>query len=103
MTITLYTDSQYVVNGIGKWITGWKKRGWITSDKKPVANEEQWLQAVGLHRAGLVAGNRLDVLNSQLNVTWRWIPGHAGNPENERADQLAQRGLAEAIEAKRQA
>jgi ribonuclease HI len=77
--VTLYTDSEYVRNGITKWIHGWKERGWKTADKKPVKNMELW--------------QRLDGLNAAHDVDWRWVKGHAGDPGNERADQLANRGV----------
>ena len=78
-TVTLFTDSEYVRNGITAWIHGWKARGWKTADKKPVKNVELW--------------QRLDVLNAGHAVTWRWVKGHSGDPGNERADQLANRGV----------
>ena len=77
--VVLYTDSVYVKDGITKWIHGWKKRGWTTADKKPVKNIELW--------------QRLDQLNASHEVDWRWVKGHAGDPGNERADQLANRGV----------
>jgi ribonuclease HI len=76
--VTIYTDSEYVRNGITSWIHNWKLRGWKTADKKPVKNEELW--------------RRLDELAQQHVVTWRWVKGHAGDPGNERADALANRG-----------
>ena len=78
--ITIVTDSNYVKNGITSWIFGWKKNGWKNAAKKPVANAELW--------------QRLDAVNSQNDVTWKWVKGHAGHPENERADQLANAGMA---------
>jgi len=77
--VTLYTDSQYVCQGVTTWIHGWKKRGWTTADKKPVKNIELW--------------QKLDALNAAHNVDWRWVRGHAGDPGNERADALANRGV----------
>jgi ribonuclease HI len=77
--VTIYTDSQYVRQGITTWIHGWKARGWLTADKKPVKNVELW--------------QRLDVLNASHKVDWRWVKGHSGDPGNERADQLANRGI----------
>lgn len=77
--IQLYTDSRYVIDGITKWISGWKKNGWKTSSAQPVKNGDLWKQ--------------LDSLNSARNVTWKWVKGHAGNPGNERADQLANDGM----------
>jgi ribonuclease HI len=78
-TVHLYTDSQYVCQGVTSWIHGWKKRGWTTADKKPVKNIELW--------------QRLDALNAAHNVSWHWVKGHAGDPGNERADALANRGV----------
>ena len=77
--VTIYTDSEYVKNGITSWIHGWKARGWKTADRKPVKNIELW--------------QRLDELNAAHVVQWRWVKGHAGDPGNERADQLANRGI----------
>ena len=77
--VTIYTDSQYVRQGITTWILGWKARGWLTADKKPVKNVELW--------------QRLDTLNASHQVTWRWVKGHSGDPGNERADRLANRGI----------
>ena len=74
-TITLVTDSTYVRDGITKWIHGWKRNGWKTASKKPVKNEDLWRQ--------------LDELTRNHHVSWDWVKGHAGHPENERADQLA--------------
>ena len=78
--VTLITDSVYVKDGITKWIYGWKARGWKTAAKKPVKNEELW--------------KRLDAAVSRHDVTWEWVKGHAGHPENERADELARAGMA---------
>lgn len=77
--VTVYTDSVYVKDGITKWIHGWKARGWLTADRKPVKNVELW--------------QRLDALNAAHAVTWRWVKGHAGDEGNERADLLANRGV----------
>ena len=77
--VRLYTDSQYVQKGISEWISGWKRKGWITSDRKPVKNVDLW--------------KRLDELNAQHEVEWNWVRGHAGHPENERADKLANKGI----------
>ncbi len=78
--VTLYTDSNYVKNGITTWIHGWKKNGWRTADKKPVKNAELW--------------QRLEAARTRHDVTWKWVKGHAGHPENERADELARLGMA---------
>lgn len=78
--VVLTTDSNYVKDGIGKWIHGWKRNGWKTSDKKPVKNAELW--------------QRLDAARQKHDVEWRWIKGHAGHAENERADELARQGMA---------
>ncbi len=77
--VKLYTDSKYVQQGISAWIHNWKRNGWRTADKKPVKNADLW-QVLG-------------VLARQLQVEWTWVEGHAGNPGNERADQLANRGI----------
>ncbi len=79
-TVDLYTDSQYVRQGITGWIHGWKKNGWRTADKKPVKNVDLW--------------QRLDAALQQHQVRWHWVKGHAGHDENERADQLAREGVA---------
>ncbi|CUH53944.1 ribonuclease HI [Shimia marina] len=79
-TITVVTDSTYVKNGVTGWIFGWKKNGWKTSAKKPVKNVELW--------------QRLDAAQARHTVTWEWVKGHAGHPENERADELAREGMA---------
>jgi ribonuclease HI len=78
-TVTIYTDSQYLRNGIETWIHGWKARGWKTADHKPVKNIDLW--------------QRLDALVQQHRVRWRWVKAHAGDPGNERADELANRGV----------
>lgn len=80
--VTLHTDSAYVKNGITTWIHGWKAKGWLTADRKPVKNQDLW--------------QRLDALRARHQVDWRWVKGHAGDPGNERADQLANRGVSEA-------
>jgi ribonuclease HI len=77
--VAIYTDSEYVKNGITTWIHNWKKRGWRTADNKPVKNAELW--------------TRLDTLVAQHDVQWHWVRGHTGDPGNERADQLANRGV----------
>ena len=81
--VRLHTDSQYVQQGISEWIHAWKKRGWRTADRKPVKNEDLW--------------RRLDELASEHEVEWLWVRGHQGNPGNERADELANRGVAEVL------
>lgn len=78
--VTVVTDSVYVRDGVSRWIHGWKKNGWKTADKKPVKNEDLW--------------RRLDTAAARHRVTWEWVKGHAGHPENERADQLAREGMA---------
>ena len=77
--VTLHTDSEYVRNGITSWIHNWKARGWRTADRKPVKNIDLW--------------QRLDALRQQHEVEWRWVKGHAGDPGNERADALANKGV----------
>ncbi|MEL7258592.1 MAG: ribonuclease HI [Pseudomonadota bacterium] len=79
-SITIITDSAYVKNGVTGWIYGWKRNGWKTSNKKPVKNVELW--------------QRLDEAAARHDVTWEWVKGHAGHPENERADELARTGMA---------
>ena len=79
-TITVITDSTYVKNGVTSWIHGWKRNGWKTSAKKPVKNDDLW--------------KRLDEAQARHQVTWEWVKGHAGHPENERADELAREGMA---------
>ena len=77
--VTVVTDSAYVKGGITEWIHGWKRRGWKTAAKKPVKNVELW--------------QRLDEAAARHSVTWEWVKGHAGHPENERADELARAGM----------
>lgn len=79
-TVDLHTDSSYVKDGISGWIEGWKRRGWKTADNKPVKNVELW--------------QALDEARKRHKVTWHWVKGHAGHPENERADELARAGMA---------
>ncbi len=78
--VTVVTDSAYVKNGVTGWIHGWKRNGWRTSNKKPVKNVELW--------------QRLDTAQARHSVTWEWVKGHAGHPENEKADELARAGMA---------
>ena len=77
--VRVYTDSQYVQKGISEWIHNWKRRSWRTADKKPVKNEDLW--------------RRLDEVAGRHRVQWFWVKGHAGHPENERADALANKGI----------
>jgi len=79
--ITLYTDSQYVRQGITAWLATWKQRGWRTADRKPVKNQDLW--------------QRLEELAAKHDIEWHWVRGHTGHPENERADLLANRGIDE--------
>ena len=79
--ITLYTDSNYVKDGITKWIFNWKKNNWKTSAKKPVKNSDLWI--------------KLDEIQNKREVKWNWVKGHAGNLGNERADELARMGIKE--------
>ncbi|HEU4618747.1 MAG TPA: ribonuclease HI [Gammaproteobacteria bacterium] len=81
--VDLYTDSTYVRNGITTWLPNWRRRGWKTADKKPVKNQDLWLE--------------LAELTNRHDVTWHWVRGHAGHPENERADRLANEGLERAL------
>ena len=82
-SVDVYTDSEYVRNGITSWIHGWRARGWKTADRKPVKNLDLW--------------QKLDALNGSHDVSWHWVRGHAGDPGNERADQLANRGVESVI------
>src|SRR5512135_2437649 len=84
-TVTLHTDSKYLLDGITKWIHGWQRNGWLTSAKKPVKNDDLW--------------RRLIVAMNGHEVSWRWVKGHAGDPGNERADELARHGIEEATSA----
>jgi len=79
--IDITTDSKYVLQGITEWIEGWKKRGWRNASKKPVLNADLW--------------QRLDDLVQPFDIKWHWVKGHSGHPENELADQLANRGIDE--------
>jgi len=78
--VRLHTDSLYVKDGIQKWLPSWKKRGWKTADKKPVKNVDLW--------------QRLETAVERHEVSWHWVRGHAGHPENERADALAREAIA---------
>jgi ribonuclease HI len=78
-TVVLTTDSQYVRKGISEWISGWKRNGWKTSAKKPVKNADLW--------------QLLDEKSQQHTIDWRWVKGHSGHPDNELADDLANRGV----------
>lgn len=79
--VKLYTDSKYVLDGINSWISGWKSRGWKTAAKKPVKNQDLW--------------QALDSAIERHDIEWTWVKGHAGNPGNEAADALANRGIDE--------
>ncbi|HYG25530.1 MAG TPA: ribonuclease HI [Caulobacteraceae bacterium] len=81
--VELHTDSQYVMKGITEWVHGWKQRGWKTAAKDPVKNEDLW--------------RRLDEARLRHQVDWRWVKGHAGHELNERADELARRGIKVAL------
>lgn len=78
-SLTIVTDSAYVKNGVTGWIHGWKRNGWKTANRKPVKNVELW--------------QRLDEAQHRHEVAWEWVKGHAGHPENERADELAREGM----------
>jgi ribonuclease HI len=86
--VRLHTDSTYLRNGVSKWLPRWKQNGWKTADKKPVKNADLW--------------QRLELAMEHYDVDWRWVKGHAGNAGNERADALANRGMADAIAGARQ-
>ena len=79
ISATMYTDSQYVKNGITSWIVGWKKRNWMNSKNEPVKNKDLW--------------EELDSLTQKKNVSWEWVKGHDGHPLNEKADALARRAI----------
>jgi ribonuclease HI len=79
-SVTIHTDSRYVMDGLTKWIKSWKANGWRTSDKKPVKNEDLW--------------RALDAAAERHRVAWKWVAGHSGHPENERADALARAAAA---------
>lgn len=81
--VLLVTDSKYVMQGMQQWLAGWKKRGWKTAGNQPVKNQDLWQQ--------------LDALVQQHDVKWQWVAGHTGHPGNERADQLANKGVAEVL------
>jgi ribonuclease HI len=85
LTVLIYTDSIYVRDGITKWLPRWSSNGWLTAARQPVKNADLW--------------RRLDEAVRRHHVQWQWVKGHAGHPENERADRLAARGLAEALAA----
>ncbi|HTW35818.1 MAG TPA: ribonuclease HI [Rhizomicrobium sp.] len=78
-SVTIHTDSRYVMDGITQWMPRWKNNGWKTSDKKPVKNEDLWRE--------------LDALCAKHDLKWRWVRGHSGHPENERADALARAAI----------
>ena len=78
-TIDLYTDSTYVKDGVTKWMEGWKAKGWKTASKKPVKNQDLW--------------ERIDSEIQRHKINWHWVKGHAGHPDNERADELARAGI----------
>jgi ribonuclease HI len=77
--VLLHTDSKYVMDGVTKWIHGWKKNGWKTADKKPVKNEDLW--------------RKLDEANARHDVTWKWVKGHSDDVMNDRADELARSAI----------
>jgi ribonuclease HI len=80
-SVRLYTDSKYVMQGITEWMDNWKQRGWKTAAKKPVKNQDLWMA--------------LDEAIARHDIEWRWVKGHAGDPGNEEADALANRGIDE--------
>jgi ribonuclease HI len=77
--ITVFTDSQYVQKGVKEWVSAWKKRGWLTADKKPVKNKDLW--------------QKLDALAARLPLKWQWVKGHAGDVYNERCDKMTQEAI----------
>lgn len=82
-SVAVYTDSQYVMQGMSEWIHGWKTRGWKTAGKQPVKNVDLW--------------QALDAEAAKHTVSWHWVKGHAGHPDNEKADQLANLGVAQVL------
>lgn len=84
--VHLTTDSQYVKNGITQWLANWKRRGWRTADRKPVKNADLW--------------RRLEAASARHEVKWEWVRGHSGHPENELADELANRGIDQVLAAR---
>ena len=82
--IDLYTDSEYVRRGITEWLTNWKRRGWLTADRKPVKNADLW--------------RSLEAQSIRHEMSWHWVKGHSGHPENERADGLANRAIDELLQ-----
>jgi ribonuclease HI len=78
-TVDLHTDSQYLKNGMGQWLAKWKRNGWRTADRKPVKNADLW--------------EALDAAAARHEVRWHWLRGHAGHPENERCDELANEAI----------
>ncbi len=85
--VRVHTDSQYVQKGISEWLANWRRRGWKTSEGKPVKNQDLW--------------QALDQAVAEHEVEWFWVKGHAGHPENERADALANKGASQVMAAKR--
>jgi len=81
--VEIYTDSKYVMDGVNKWLPNWKEHGWRTANKKPVKNQDLW--------------QLLDQSISTHNINWQWVRGHTGNPGNEEADALANKGIDELI------
>lgn len=79
-TLRVVTDSAYLRDGVTRWVHGWKRNGWLTADRKPVKNADLWV--------------RLEAAAARHSVAWEWVKGHAGHPENERADALARAGMA---------
>ena len=84
--VKLHTDSQYLRDGVTAWMGNWKRNGWRTRDRKPVKNDDLW--------------RRLDEATQRHEIDWRWVRGHAGDPMNERADELARRGMAPFLPAR---
>jgi ribonuclease HI len=87
MAVELHTDSQYLRQGVTQWIHSWKRRGWKTADNKPVKNVDLW--------------QRLEAAAARHQVSWHWVKGHDGHEENERADELARKGVADVRAAAR--
>lgn len=83
-SVTVTTDSQYLVKGMNEWMSNWKKRGWVSSKKEPVLNRDLW--------------ERLDILSEYHDIKWEWVRGHSGHTENERCDELARSAIIQMLE-----
>lgn len=86
--VKLFTDSQYLKNGMTLWIEGWKKKGWKSASKAPIKNQDLWIQ--------------LDLLATKHHIEWHWVKGHSGHPENDLVDELANQAIVELLQMSRQ-